>query len=219
VASCFRTQLTTRDSLIFSNNVKLYKPSGNYSQNDRAVFFVKFDSTGNALWANFIYGGLVSFQYELENWGSEFGQVFKPGITLDNSGNLIFSVIKSSEISKTLVYFTDTIISVEDAGLLLIKYSPLGELVWINQIKSSVNSGSTKVSSITYSEVVFDNKANASKSDKEESTKEVTADRRNELLKMVEDHLENQNNNDNLNYFHIKYHHTCFLRRTLCILN
>jgi hypothetical protein len=145
------------DSLIFSNNVKLYKPSGNYSQNDRAVFIVKFDSTGNALWANFIYGGLVSFQYELENWGSEFGQVFKPGITLDNSGNLIFSVIKSSEISTTLVNFTDTIISVDEAGLLLIKYSPLGELVWVNQIKSSVNSGSTKVSSITYSEVVFDN--------------------------------------------------------------
>ena len=43
-------------------------------------------------------------------------------------------------------------------------------------------------------EVVFDNKANGGKNEKNDEIKEVTSDRRNELLRLVEDHLEQQNN-------------------------
>jgi hypothetical protein len=41
-------------------------------------------------------------------------------------------------------------------------------------------------------EVVFDNKVNGEKNEKNNEVKEVTSDRRNELLRMVEDHLEQQ---------------------------
>jgi hypothetical protein len=44
-------------------------------------------------------------------------------------------------------------------------------------------------------EVVFDNKTNAGKNEKSDEVKEVTSDRRNELLRMVEDHLEHQQDN------------------------
>jgi len=44
-------------------------------------------------------------------------------------------------------------------------------------------------------EVVFDNKAGVVNASSKEEDKNITPDRRNEILKMVEEHLEQQNNN------------------------
>lgn len=124
------------------------------SKNDYDVFTVKYDSSGNVVWAR--CASNVGF---IPPFGGEYQG---SGIGTDAGGNVYVGGI----FSDTIVFEHDTLIHIEEVSPFIVKYDASGALVWAKYIAGYVTSCtmSTDANGNSYitgtysnSQIIFDN--------------------------------------------------------------